>query len=54
MAILDCTVESCTYNKNRGCKRDEIIVEGKHASNCEETCCGSFQPKKNKCKCEDK
>lgn len=51
MAILDCTVENCTYNKNLRCKKDEIIVEGKNANNAEETCCGSFARKKGSCNC---
>ncbi len=51
MAILDCTVVNCAYNKDLRCKKDEIIVEGRDATHSEETCCGSFSPK-SKCKCK--
>lgn len=43
MPILDCSVDTCYYNKSRRCCRDEIQVEGKDAMSCNATACGSFK-----------
>lgn len=46
MAELKCTVESCTYNKEKLCCKGDIMVGGKHADKTEDTCCESFVQKK--------
>ena len=38
MADLKCVVESCTYNKDCLCSKGDIMVAGKHACNCDDTC----------------
>lgn len=43
MPILDCSVDTCYYNKSRQCCRDEIRVEGKDAMSSNATACGSFK-----------
>ena len=42
MADLKCAVENCTYNEQHLCSKGDIMVGGKHACSCGETCCGSF------------
>lgn len=42
MAQLDCTVDSCLYNKTMCCCKGDILVGGTHADTEEETCCESF------------
>ncbi len=42
MADLKCGVENCTYNKDRLCSKGDIMVGGRHACDCEDTCCESF------------
>lgn len=42
MADLKCTVENCTYNKEKLCSKGDIMVGGKNACSCRETCCESF------------
>lgn len=42
MAELKCAVENCTYNDQRLCCKGDIMVGGKHACDCDETCCESF------------
>ena len=37
MTRLDCTVNSCLYNKERGCCKDNIEVEGQDARHSRET-----------------
>lgn len=46
MADLKCTVENCTYNKQCLCSKGDIMVGGKHACDCEGTCCDSFIQKR--------
>ena len=46
MTNLDCSVQSCTYNKEKSCCRDNIHVEGASARVTEDTCCKSFAEKK--------
>ena len=43
MADLKCAVENCTYNKEHLCSKGDIMVGGKHACDCKETCCESFR-----------
>lgn len=45
MTNLTCHVESCVSNKNGGCCRPGIKVEGPAACKCEETICASYQKK---------
>lgn len=42
MADLKCGVESCTYNDQHLCGKGDIMVGGRHACDCDETCCESF------------
>lgn len=43
MTYLDCTVAGCLYNADKCCCKGDITVEGNHATNTQETCCGSFR-----------
>lgn len=47
MALLDCMVDSCVYNKSQSCCKGDIMVGGKHASKVDDTCCESFNKKRN-------
>ena len=47
MPRLDCNVETCRYNQEHGCTRDHIVVGGPRASVSEDTCCGSFEERRN-------
>ncbi len=47
MAELKCNAESCTYNKSEYCCKGDIMVGGKHACDCDETCCESFAEKRD-------
>lgn len=48
MADLKCAVENCNYNKEHLCSKGDIMVGGKHADCCDDTCCESFiQGKEN-------
>lgn len=42
MTGLKCGVTSCAHNCDHCCCKDEIIVEGNHATESHNTCCGSF------------
>ncbi len=42
MTNLNCGAVSCSYNKDKCCCKGDIQVGGKHASDCENTCCESF------------
>ncbi|MCI6553052.1 MAG: DUF1540 domain-containing protein [Lachnospiraceae bacterium] len=46
MAQLDCTVDSCIYNKNQCCCKGDIMVGGSRAGCTEDTCCESFSEKR--------
>lgn len=56
MPVLACSVSNCYYNKSNSCCRENISVEGMHATKPNSTACGSFREKKdtttNSCKCE--
>ena len=47
MAELKCGVDSCSYNKEKCCCKGDIMVGGKHADCCNDTCCESFAQKKD-------
>ena len=38
--------ENCTYNKEHLCSKGDIMVGGKHACCCDQTCCESFVQKR--------
>lgn len=46
MADLKCAVENCTYNQQHLCSKGDIMVGGKNACCCGETCCESFSQRK--------
>ena len=46
MAELKCGVENCTYNKECLCSKGDIMVGGRHADRCDDTCCESFASKR--------
>lgn len=46
MADLKCVVENCSYNKDCLCSKGDIMVGGKHACDCDGTCCESFAQKR--------
>lgn len=46
MAELRCQADTCTYNKEKCCCKGDIMVGGKHAECCDETCCESFFQKR--------
>lgn len=46
MADLKCAVENCGYNDQHLCCKGDIMVGGKHACCCDETCCESFTQKR--------
>lgn len=45
MNKLSCSVTNCVSNKQGGCCRPAIQVEGAAANCSKETMCGSYQPK---------
>ena len=47
MANLCCKADSCTYNKDECCCKGDIMVGGKLACDCDETCCESFSEKRS-------
>lgn len=46
MPELRCTVQTCTHNKNYYCELDSIVVGGDSANRAEETCCDSFEERR--------
>lgn len=42
MAELKCAVENCTYNEQHLCSKGDIMVGGREACSCDDTCCESF------------
>lgn len=46
MPELKCTVQTCVHNKQFLCDLDAIEVGGNSAKHAEETCCDSFQERK--------
>lgn len=47
MPELKCTVQTCMHNKQFLCDLDRIQVGGSSAKTPNETCCDSFQERKN-------
>lgn len=46
MPELRCTVQSCRHNENYFCALDKIEVGGGSAKYAEETCCDSFEERR--------
>ncbi|HIX64423.1 MAG TPA: DUF1540 domain-containing protein [Candidatus Mediterraneibacter colneyensis] len=46
MPELKCTVQTCVHNQQYLCDLDKIQVGGENARNPQETCCDSFQERK--------
>lgn len=46
MTKLDCNVTNCLHNADNCCCKRTIAVEGEKAKKCCDTCCGSFDEKK--------
>ena len=46
MAELKCGVDNCSYNQDKYCCKGDIMVGGKHADCCTDTCCESFAQKR--------
>lgn len=46
MPELKCTVQSCVHNDQYLCKLDKIQVGGSNAKNPQETCCDSFEERR--------
>lgn len=46
MPELKCTVQTCVHNQKFLCDLDSIQVGGANAKNPQETCCDSFQERK--------
>ena len=47
MPELKCTVQTCVHNQQYLCDLDKIQVGGENAKNPQETCCDSFQERKD-------
>ena len=47
MPELKCTVQTCVHNQQFLCDLDKIQVGGQNAKNPQETCCDSFQERKD-------
>ena len=47
MPELRCTVQTCVHNKQFYCDLDKIQVGGNRAQHAEETCCDSFEERRN-------
>jgi hypothetical protein len=43
MATLACNAKNCAYNEESKCCKGDIMVGGKNACACDETCCESFR-----------
>ena len=56
MPTLSCSVRNCYYNKENRCCKENILVEGKHATTTDATTCDSFKVKNdsftNSCECD--
>ena len=46
MTNLCCNASTCTHNADKCCCLSGIDVKGANACTCDETCCGSFDNKK--------
>lgn len=53
MTKLQCSVTDCTNNDSNCCCRPEILVSGKCASGCEQTCCSHFEKKSGSSSAQD-
>ena len=46
MPELSCTVQTCVHNYQYLCELDKIQVGGNSAKNAQETCCDSFEERR--------
>ena len=46
MPELKCTVQTCAHNQNYYCNLDKITVGGDSAKRAAETCCDSFEERR--------
>ena len=47
MPELRCTVQTCVHNQQNYCNLDAICVDGSTAKDSEDTCCKSFEERKD-------
>lgn len=47
MTELKCTAKHCIHNADNYCCKGEIQVEGRNAEERNDTCCGSFDERRN-------
>ena len=47
MPELKCTVQTCLHNQNYQCDLDSIKVGGSSAKHAQDTCCDSFEERKD-------
>ena len=47
MPELKCTVQTCLHNQNYYCDLDSIKVGGSSAKHAQDTCCDSFEVRKD-------
>ena len=47
MPELKCTVQTCLHNQNYYCDLDNIKVGGSSAKHAQDTCCDSFEERKD-------
>ncbi len=47
MPELKCTVQTCLHNQNYYCDLDSIKVGGSSAKHAQDTCCDSFEERKD-------
>jgi len=47
MTRLECSVDTCEHFSNNLCSLDSIKVDGPAANSSEQTCCMSFEEKRN-------
>ncbi|MGN0322215.1 MAG: DUF1540 domain-containing protein [Oliverpabstia sp.] len=40
---IGCTAETCKYNEDKKCYADSVDIEGSHATEVQETNCGTFR-----------
>ena len=68
MPALVCSAQHCVYNNAMYCSKGDILVGGENAKECQDTCCESFQERRQEsarssmqvdisgaaaCKCEE-
>ena len=46
MPALVCSAQHCVYNNAMYCSKGDILVVGENAKECQDTCCESFQERR--------